>query len=323
MKVMLAPMDGITDFHVRQLLTAIGGFDLAFTEFLRVTNSVFHPRVFYHNCPEINPAINTKDGNLSNTLSGTPVHIQLLGSHAGYMAENAVKAVELGVKGIDINFGCPAKTVNGSGGGAILLKDPENLTTIIATIRKSLPENTPLSAKIRLGYEDSSLLLENALAIQEAGADFLTIHARTKIDGYRPPAKWHEVIELYKKINIPIILNGEIWDVEDYYRCHQLSQCKDIMLGRGAFARPDLAKHIKASLRNKPIVMMQWNAILDMLIQFYKIMMKEQLISEKYIAGRLKLWVKWLMASYDEAAILFEQIKRIKEPENIYKRLLY
>jgi tRNA-dihydrouridine synthase C len=323
MKVMLAPMDGITDFHVRQLLTAIGGFDLAFTEFLRVTKSVFHPRVFYHNCPEINPAINTKDGNLSNTVSGTPVHIQLLGSDAGYMAENALKAVELGVKGIDINFGCPAKTVNGSGGGAVLLKDPENLTTIITSIRKALPEKTPLSAKIRLGYEDSSLLLENALAIQDAGADFLTIHARTKMDGYRPPAKWHEVIELYDKISIPIILNGEIWDIEEYHRCHQISQCKDIMLGRGAFARPDLAKQIKASLIKQSIPTMQWIAILDMLIEFYKIMSHEKLISEKHIAGRLKLWVKWLMASYDEAAILFEQIKRIREPDKIYLKFLY
>ncbi len=323
MKILLAPMDGITDFHVRQLLTSVGGFDLAFSEFLRVTESTYPRRVFYQNCPEINPEINRQANNISHTYSGTPVYIQLLGSHAGYLSENAVKAVELGVKGIDLNFGCPAKTVNGHGGGAVLLKDPENLSNLISSVRKALPDGTPLSAKMRLGYEDSSLLLENALAIEAAGADFLTIHARTKMDGYRPPAKWDEVSKLYEKVKIPIVLNGEIWDTEDYFQCQKISHCKDIMLGRGAFSRPDLAKQIKSCLSHKTIHLMSWNAVLDMLIEFYRVMMKDLLVSQKQIAGRLKLWIKWLMVSYDEAAVLFETIKRLKDAEKIYLKLLY
>lgn len=128
--------------------------------------------------------------------------------------------------------------------------------------------------------------------------------------------------DLYDKVTIPIILNGEIWDTDDYHLCHKISHCEDIMLGRGAFARPDLAKQIKASINNKPLSIMPWNTILDMLIEFYQAMMKGHLATKNYIAGRLKLWIKWLMASYDEAVILFEQVKRIKEVENIYLKLL-
>ncbi|MBF0265041.1 MAG: tRNA-dihydrouridine synthase [Gammaproteobacteria bacterium] len=321
MKIILAPMDGITDFYVRQILTSVGGYDLSMTEFLRVTNSVFPKRVFYQNCPEINPEINSNLELLSFTQSGTPVHMQLLGSDADYLAANAAKAVELGVKGIDVNFGCPAKTVNGHGGGAVLLQDPEILYKLVSTIRKDLPSETPLSAKMRLGYETSDLLLDNAKAIEEAGADFITIHARTKFDGYRPPAKWHEVTDLFAKINIPIVLNGEIWDVNDYLKCQQISSCQDIMLGRGAFARPDLAKQIKTYLNHQPYQTMSWDSICVLLKDFYQFMVMQNLISEKYIAGRLKLWIKWLMASYDEAVFLFEQIKRISDAKEIGVKL--
>jgi len=321
MKIILAPMDGITDFYVRQILTGVGGYDLSMTEFLRVTNSVFPRRVFYKNCPEINPDIYQNNELFSCTQSGTPVHMQLLGSDPEFMAANAAKAVELGVSGVDINFGCPAKTVNGHGGGAVLLQDPKILYQLISSVREALPKNTPLSAKMRLGYENSELLLENAKAIEEAGADFITIHARTKFDGYRPPAKWHEVTDLFSILKIPIILNGEIWDVNDYYKCREISSCEDIMLGRGAFASPDLAKQIKASKNNQTLQIMRWSDVSVLLKSFYKYMSEQHLISEKYIAGRLKLWIKWLMASYDEAADLFELIKKEKSALKIVQMI--
>jgi tRNA-dihydrouridine synthase C len=321
MKIILAPMDGITDFHVRQLLTAVGGFDLCITEFLRVTDSLFPASVFYQNCPEIDPQRLYHHTLCSHTAAGTPVHIQLLGSHVGYMAENAVKAVELGVKGIDINFGCPAKTVNNHGGGAILLKHPDKLYQLVFAIRQALPHSIPVSAKMRLGYDDSSLFVENGLALEAAGADFITIHARTKQDGYRPPAKWHEVNRLLDKITIPIVMNGEIWNKEDYQQCQLVTQCDDIMLGRGAFARPDLAKQIKSSLLKQDDPLMTWNNVLQILSQYYQAMISYQLIGSQYIAGRLKLWIKWLMASYDEAVDLFEQIKRMTEAQLIDQKI--
>jgi len=308
-------MDGITDYYVRELLTAVGGYDLCVTEFLRVTESVYPKRTFYQTCPEINPAkqLNGK------TRSGTPVILQFLGNHPGFLAENANKAATLGVYGIDLNFGCPSNSVNRRGSGAILLNHPENIYQLMSAVKKALPDNVSLSAKMRLGYEDSSLALENALAIEEAGADFLTVHARTKLDVYRPPAKWHEVNEIINRLKIPVVMNGEIWDINDFNRCQKISQCHDIMLGRGAFARPDLALQLKKWKNGKVVKPYNWQQIKVILNQFYRLMLSDQLISEKHLAGRIKLWIKWLMASYSEAEIVFEKIKTLKEHEKIIR----
>jgi len=317
MKIILAPMDGLTDFYVRNLLTSIGGYDLCITEFLRVTNSVFPNRIFYQNCPEIDPKHRLNGA----TASQIPVHMQLLGNDEGYLSANAHKATILGVKGIDLNFGCPSKTVNNHGSGAVLLEQPDKVFRIMERVKKALPADICLSAKMRLGYKDSHLALENALAIQEAGADFLTIHARTKLDGYRPPAKWQEVGQLVGQLRIPIIVNGEIWTVDDYLQCRHTSRCEDIMLGRGAFALPDLARQIKQRQANLPVLEKAWYEVKDMLRQFYQLMIDDGVISERHISGRLKLWLKWLTASYDEAQQLLDCVKTLKGHQQIMSHL--
>src|SRR5690606_39188939 len=109
---------------------------------------------------------------------------------------NAMEAVRAGARSIDLNFGCPAKTVNRHEGGACLLRQPERVHAIVKAVREALPLSVPVSAKIRLGYEDRSTYLENALAIAEAGADELTVHARSKADGYKPPAYWSYIGEI-------------------------------------------------------------------------------------------------------------------------------
>lgn len=117
MRVLLAPMEGVLDSPVRELLTEVNDYDLCITEFVRVVDQLLPAKVFHRLCPELH--------NNSRTPSGTQVRIQLLGQYPQWLAENAARAVELGSYGIDLNCGCPSKLVNGSGGGATLLKDPE------------------------------------------------------------------------------------------------------------------------------------------------------------------------------------------------------
>lgn len=116
MRVLLAPMQGVLDPLVRHLLTAVNDYDLCITEFVRVVDMLLPEKLFFRLCPEL------ENGGL--TESGTPVRIQLLGQFPQWLAENAARAAELGSHGVDLNCGCPSKTVNGSGGGAMLLKDP-------------------------------------------------------------------------------------------------------------------------------------------------------------------------------------------------------
>lgn len=310
-KIYQAPMEGVIDHHTRALLTAIGGIDVCVTEFVRITHTRLPEKVFKRLAPEL-----LTEG---KTSSGTPVHVQLLGSHPEAMAYNAAKAARMGAPTIDLNFGCPAKTVNNHGGGACLLQNPQNLYNIISAVRKAVPAQTPVTAKIRLGYEDKSLYLENAQAVAEAGASELAVHARSKSDGYRPPAYWDYIAHINNVLTIPVIANGEIWTLEDYKRCREISGCEHVMLGRGLMATPDLPLQIKSMLSGKPYKPKSWNEILPLVEQFY--FETRDNFPKKFLGNKLKQWLVYLSRSYSDAAQLFETIKKTRDPEIIEQAL--
>src|SRR3954469_10967427 len=211
MTILLAPMEGLLDFVLRDIVTRIGGIDRCVSEFIRVTGTLLPDRVFTRIVPELNHG--------GRTPAGVPVRAQLMGSDPVCVAENAGKLAALGPAGIDLNFGCPAKGVNRHRGGAVLLDEPELIWQIVAAVRKAVPPAMPVSAKMRLGYNDGSRALEYARAIEGGGAEELVVHARTKADGYRPLAYWDRIRQIRTAIDIPVIANGEIWTVEDALRC--------------------------------------------------------------------------------------------------------
>ena len=308
MRIILAPMEGVVDFTMREMLTQIGGIDRCVTEFVRVTNQKLPTRVFYRLCPELH--------NGGKTASGVPVYIQLLGGQPEPMALNAERAASLGAPGIDINFGCPAKTVNRNDGGSILLREPQRLYAIVKAIRQAVPSSTPVTAKIRLGFDDHSLLNDICDAIFEAGANELAIHARTKLDGYKPPAYWQHIHGIQQRSPIPVIANGEIWTTADYQQCIIESGCSDIMLGRGALTRPDLARQILSLQNNTDTQTMSWNEITQHLMRFSQV--TEDYYEPKHVGNRVKQWLAYLRQAYPEAQQLFEQVKRLKDANDIY-----
>ena len=182
-------MEGVIDHHFRTLFSGIGGIDICVSEFLRVNDVPVSKKVFLRDCPELQQAANPQH-RLSATPNCTPLRVQLLGSNPETIAASAVTAVHLGASAIDLNFGCPAKTVNKSRGGAVSLKEPQMVGEIVRQVRVAVPSERPVTAKIRLGFEDRSLYMDNALAIAEAGATELCVHARSRADGYNPPAYW-------------------------------------------------------------------------------------------------------------------------------------
>lgn len=295
-------MEGVVDSLMRDMLTRIGGFDLCVTEFIRIVDQLLPKRVFQRICPELE-----NDG---KTPAGVPVKIQLLGQHPDWLAENSVRAIELGSHGIDLNFGCPAKTVNKSRGGAVLLQEPETLYQIVSQVRRAIPRGTVLSAKMRLGYNDTSLAIENAQAISDAGADLLVIHARTKQDGYRPPAYWDWIAKIKKNVDVEIVANGEIWSKQDAENCQIVSNCDSLMLGRGALAIPNLAQVIKGKQ-----VLMEWEQVLQLLIQYSGF----EILGDKgqYFPNRLKQWLGYLKIHYPQAECLFSQVRSLKQADEI------
>lgn len=307
MRIMLAPMEGVVDHHVRDILARIGGIDGCVTEFIRVTDQTLPYKVFFRFAPELE--------NNCLTPSGTPVKLQLLGGKPEPMAINAIEAVRAGAKAIDLNFGCPAKTVNKSDGGACLLRQPDRVYAIVKAVRDAVPTDVPVSAKIRLGYEDRTTYLENAHAVAAAGANELTVHARSKADGYKPPAYWEYIANICNAITIPVVANGEIWSIDDYHRCRAQSGCSDVMLGRGLLACPDLAQRIKADITGKEYQPLGWNEICAILFNYYQQTKPKYL--EKNCGNRIKQWLMYLRQQYPQADTFFERIKREREPAAI------
>jgi tRNA-dihydrouridine synthase C len=236
------------------------------------------------------------------------------------VAENAARAAELGAPGIDLNFGCPAKTVNRSDGGSIILREPERVHAITAAVRRAVPAEIPVTVKTRLGFEDHSLFLDIVRGIESAGATELTVHARTKRHGYRPPAYWEEIAAAREVVSLPVIANGEIWSPGDALRCRQVSGCADLMLGRGALCRPDLPRLVAAAARDEELPPLRWQDILPLVLHFFELNLTH------YDAGHagnpLKQWLVYLRSYFPQGALLFEDIKRLRDPAEIRQVLL-
>ncbi len=312
---LLAPMEGLTDPLMRQILTQIAAdlgrpYDWSVSEFIRVTQHVLPAHVFYKYVPELHHD--------AKTTSGTPIHIQLLGSEAQLMAENAAYACELGAPAIDINFGCPAKTVNSHRGGSVLLDEPEVMYDIISAVRQSVPAHIPLSAKIRLGYTDTSRMDDIKAAIAASGADWLTIHARTKTQGYKPPAYWNK-IQSFNGLDIPVIANGEIWNTEHAQNCMTQAGTEHLMLGRGAVTRPDLVARVDCGSDDAMLsaATLSWEAMVTHQIRF----LEGQAKTEVILVGRYKQWLAMLIKGYSEAKVLWDSIKREKNKAAIISAL--
>ena len=294
-QIWLAPMEGVVDPIVRDLWTKLGGIDMCVTEFIRVTDRLLPDSIFHKYCPELRTG--------GKTRSGVPVLVQLLGGVPGPMAESAARAAELGAPGIDLNFGCPAKTVNRHDGGAALLKDPNRVFEVTSAVRKAVPQNLTVSAKVRLGFSDKALHLEIAKAAEEAGASWLVVHARTRDEGYRPPAHWEYIARMREAIKIPVLANGEIWTPDDYKRAREVSGCEHVMIGRGLMSRPDLALEIKTG---KPFF--TWRSQLEFLDRFA--LESERYKGENYGVCRFKQMLRSSARDNTDSANLFENIKR-------------
>ena len=306
-------MEGVIDAHTRDLLTRQPGFDWTVTEFVRVVDARLPPRVFHKHCPELLGASVT-------TPSRIPVHLQLLGSDPATLAANASQALSLGAVSLDLNFGCPAKLVNRHDGGASLLRDPRRVYAAVAAVNDAVGHAIPVTAKVRLGFADRRLALACALAAEAGGARQLVVHARTRNEGYRPPAHWEWIGRIRSRLSIPVVANGDIWTLEDYWRARTLSGCRDVMIGRGALADPWLAPRIRHwQLTGERLPATPWSARAEILTRFAEL--QRSTLPERVVASLIKQWLNHMRARDPEAARRFERLKRINDLEALLEGL--
>ena len=305
--VLLAPMEGVLDSLVRELLTEVNDYDLCITEFVRVVDSLLPEKVYYRLCPEL--------ANQSLTPSGTAVRVQLLGQHPQWLGENAARAVELGSWGVDLNCGCPSKMVNGSGGGATLLKDPEMIYLGAKAMREAVPSHLPVTVKVRLGWDSGARQFEIADAVQQAGATEITVHGRTKEDGYKADKiNWAAIGEIRQRLSIPVIANGEIWDWQSAQDCMAATGCDSVMIGRGALNVPNLSRVIKQNAPKMP-----WPEVMMLLKKYVRL--EKQGDTGLYHVARIKQWLGYLRKEYAEASEVFSEIRALKTSADIARAI--
>lgn len=306
-------MEGLLDARLRAVVTRHGGYDWCVTEFIRITDSVLPARSWLRVAPEL------KNG--ARTESGVPVRVQLLGSDPGRLAENAAQLARLHPAGIDLNFGCPAKTVNRHRGGAVLLDEPELLHAIAREVARAVPAHIPFTAKMRLGVRDTSRAVEAAQALADGGAQSIVVHARTKLDGYRPPAHWPWIARIAEAVRVPVIANGEIWTVEDYLRCRAESGLADVMLGRGGVADPLLALRIRRHLAGDEAVAPadDWWRIAPGLGEYWQRVLGH--VEPRHAAGRLKQWLNLLRRVYPQAEQLYQTLRAVRDNDEVARCL--
>jgi tRNA-dihydrouridine synthase C len=303
--ILLAPMEGLLDHSLRDAITMVGGVDRCVSEFIRITDQLLPTRVFTRVVPELLTH--------GRTAAGTPVRPQLLGSDPVCLADNAARLAQLQPCGIDLNFGCPAPTVNRHRGGAVLLDEPELVHAIVAAVRRAVPAHLAVSAKMRLGNQCDARMLDCAHAIANAGASELVVHARTKLHGYRPPAYWERIADiraaLASNVSIDVVANGEVWTVDDALRCLQVSGCSAIMLGRGIVADPGLALALRG--QSAPT----WDALLPVVQHYWQRIAGH--VAPRHRAGRLKQWLNLLRRRFAPAQAAFERVRETNDPADI------
>ena len=284
--IILAPMEGVMDAPMRALIADLGGFHYGVSEFVRVGQGVVSAKQILHEIPDLNGPV---FGN-----ARLPLQLQILGDSPELMAGTAVEGCIAGARAIDINFGCPAPTILRRSGGASLLRTPQALTDIVSAVRKSLPSIIPVSAKIRLGWENPNEVDVIAQAVEDGGANWITIHARTKQEHYRPGVHWDAVARVKSRLSIPVVANGDLFSAEDVARCVAETGCSHFMIGRGILKNPFLAHDIRALL-SLPIrrtdIPSESADRLRLAVERYALLTQDQAANSGFIPSRVKQWI--------------------------------
>jgi len=248
----LAPMDGFSDWPFRSLCSALGSA-MSYTEFVRaeaITHAFEHVQARF----VFEPA-------------ERPVVFQIYGDDPDELLKAALRIQELSPDVIDINMGCPSKTVANGGAGVGLMRTPLKIARIFRRLSAAL--RVPLTGKIRLGWDDRRNYLLVARIVEENGGAAIAVHGRTKEQGYRGQADWDAIAEVKAAVKIPVIGNGDVKTAADIERLKQYTGCEAVMVGRAAVGDPWIFSRLDRAQVTPEMVHQMVRQHLERSIAFY------------------------------------------------------
>jgi nifR3 family TIM-barrel protein len=232
-RVLQSPLSGVTDKVFRRLVRRYAPNSMMYTEMVHAAGVCYVetlPKIM-----EIDPGEH-------------PISIQLFDCRPDFLADAARKAVAEGADTIDLNMGCPVNKITRKGGGSSLLKDPQMAVAITRTVVAAVP--VPVTVKTRIGWDDNHInAVEFARQLEEVGIDMLTLHGRTRAQGYTGAARWEWISRVKKALSIPVIANGDIDSVEAAARCLEITNADGVMCSRGTLGYPFLVGEIDYFLK--------------------------------------------------------------------------
>ncbi len=237
--VFFAPMEGITEESFRKVILKLyPEWDYIATDFLRVPSAGRYPvkHLLQH--------VGLHHFEIPWVMQKTMY--QILTSHTAFTTVMVQDLQDLGIPWIDINLGCPSTQVCKNKGGSFLLQDIPRLQGLIRDIRKTYTGR--FTAKMRIGYSDTSSFLDVVKMLNDEGVEMITVHGRTKDMMYREPARWEFIEKAVKVSQVPIIGNGDIWNTIDIDRMLKETGCHGVMVARGALKLPWMAQDYRQGL---------------------------------------------------------------------------
>lgn len=240
-RVLQSPLAGVSDRIFRSLVRRWAPDALLFTEMVNATSlELGHGRQKVEELAE----------------EAGPIGVQLFDHRPAAMADAARRAEAAGAFLIDINMGCPVKKIARKGGGSGLIRDPELATRILETVAAAV--SIPVTVKTRLAWcgaagGTTTLAVRWCRQLENAGAQLLTLHGRTREQGFRGQADWAAIAAVKRALTIPMIANGDINSPEDALRCLQRTGADGVMVGRGTMGSPWLVGQIDAALSGRPV----------------------------------------------------------------------
>ncbi|MCU0549655.1 MAG: tRNA dihydrouridine synthase DusB [Leptolyngbya sp. Prado105] len=232
-RVLQSPLSGVTDLVFRRLVRRHAPDSMMYTEMVNATG--------LHYVKEI-PILMEVDPN------ERPISIQLFDCRPDFLAEAARKAVGEGADTVDINMGCPVNKITKNGGGSSLLRQPELAEEIVRSVVNAV--DVPVTVKTRIGWTDQEItILDFARRMEDAGAKMITVHGRTRSQGYNGAAKWEWIAKVKEILSIPVIANGDVFSVEAAVKCLEFTQADGVMCSRGTLGYPFLVGEIDYFLK--------------------------------------------------------------------------
>ncbi len=232
-RVLQSPLSGVTDLVFRRLVRRYAPDSMLYTEMVSAAD--LHYRSALSKLMEIDRL-------------ETPISIQLFDCRPDFLAEAAQKAVFEGADTVDINMGCPVNKITKKGGGSSLLRQPELAALIVRSVVEAV--DIPVTVKTRIGWDDHEItILDFAKRMEDAGAKMITVHARTRSQGYTGNAKWDWIRKVKEVLTIPVIANGDIFSVENAIACLEQTGADGVMCSRGTLGYPFLVGQVDHFLK--------------------------------------------------------------------------